>query len=57
MVIDDAIPEKSVDESGDASSLKKNDDDSNSSQSDGVEKQSPKKETTPITSRRETRSP
>ena len=38
MVIDDAILEKSVDESGDASSLKKNDDDSNSSQNSDVEK-------------------
>ena len=56
MVIDDAIPEKSVDESGDAISLKKNDDGGNSSQNDDVEKQSPKRETTPITSRRETRS-
>ena len=56
MVIDDAIPEKSVDESGDAISLKKNDDGGNSSQNDDVEKQSPKKETTPITLRRETRS-
>ena len=56
MVIDDAIPEKSVDESGDAISLKKNDDGSNSSQNDDVEKKSLKKETTPITSRRETRS-
>ena len=55
MVIDDAIPEKSVDESGDAISLKKNDDGSNSSQNDDVEKKSPKKETTPITSKRETR--
>ena len=56
VVIDDAILEKSVDESGDALSLKKNDDDNNSSQNDDVEKQSPEKETTPITSRRETRS-
>ena len=56
MVIDDAIPEKSVDESGDAISLKKNDDGGNSSQNDDVEKKSPKKETTPITSKRETRS-
>ena len=57
MVIDDAILEKSVDESGDASSLKKNDDDGNSSQNDDVGKEkSPEKEATPITSRRETRS-
>ena len=47
VVIDDAILEKSVDESGDASSLKKNDDDGNSSQNSDVEKQSPEKETSP----------
>ena len=56
MVIDDAISEKSVDEGGETSSLKKNDDDGNSSQSDDVGRQLPKKETTPIASRRETRS-
>ena len=50
MVIDDAISEKSVDKSGDVSSLKKNDDNGNSSQNDDVEKQSLEKETTPITS-------
>ena len=55
MVIDYVIPEKSVDESGDASSLKKNDYDGNSSQNGDVEKKSLEKETTPITSRRETR--
>ena len=43
MVIDDAIPEKSVDESEDASSLKKNDDDGNSSQNDDVEKKNRRK--------------
>ena len=47
VVIDDAIPEKSIEESGDASSLKKNDDDGDSSQNSDVEKQSPKKETSP----------
>ena len=47
VVIDDAIPEKSIEESGDASSLKKNDDDGDSSQNSDVEKQSPKKETIP----------
>ena len=56
VVIDDAISEKSVDEGGETSSLKKNDDDGNSSQSDDVGRQLPKKETTPTTSRRETRS-
>ena len=55
MVIDVVIPEKSVDEGGEASNLKKNDDDGNSSQSDDVGRQSPEKETTPTTSRRETR--
>ena len=47
VVIDDAIPEKSIEESGDASSLKKNDDDGDSSQNSDVEKQSPEKETSP----------
>ena len=56
VVIDDAIPEKSVDEGGEAPNLKKNDNDRNSSQIDDVRRQSPKKETTPTTSRRETRS-
>ena len=48
VVIDDAIPEKIVEESGNASNLKKNDDDGNSSQNSDVEKQSLEKETTPI---------
>jgi len=56
VVIDDAISEKSVDEGGETSSLKKNDDDGNTSQSDDVWRQLPKKETTPTASRRETRS-
>ena len=56
VVIDDAIPEKSVDEGGEAPSLKKNDDDGNSSQSDDVGRQSLEKETTPTTLRRETKS-
>jgi len=56
VVIDDAIPEKIIEESGNASNLKKNDDDGNSSQNSDVEKQSLEKETTPIISRRETRS-
>ena len=47
VVIDDAISEKNVEESGDASSLKKNDDDGDSSQNSDVEKQSPEKETSP----------
>ena len=56
MVIDDAIPEKSVDENGKAPSLKKNDGDDNMSQSDDGGRQSPEKETTPTASRRGTRS-
>ena len=56
VVIDDAISEKSVDKSGETSSLKKNDDDGNSSQSDDVGRRLPEKETTPTTSRRGTRS-
>ena len=47
VVIDDAILEKSVEKIGDASSLKKNDDDGDSSQNSDVEKQSPEKETSP----------
>ena len=47
VVIDDAILEKSVEKIGDASSLKKNDDNGNSSQNSDVEKQSPEKETSP----------
>ena len=56
VVIDDTIPKKSVDEDGEAPSLKKNDDDCNFSQSNDVGRQSLEKETNPITSRRETRS-
>ena len=47
VVIDDAILEKSVEKIGDASSLKKNDDNGNSSQNSDVEKQSPEEETSP----------
>ena len=47
VVIVDAILEKSVEKIGDASSLKKNDDNGNSSQNSDVEKQSPEKETSP----------
>ena len=56
VVIDDTIPEKDVGEDGKVPSLKKNEGDGNMSQSDDGERQSPKKETTPTTSRRETRS-
>ena len=56
VVIDDAILEKIIEESGDATNLKKNDDNGNLSQDSDVEKQSLEKETTSISSRRETRS-
>ena len=56
VVIDDVIPVKSADEDGEAPSFKKNDGDDNSSQSNDVGIQSLEKETTPTTSRRETRS-
>ena len=56
VVIDDTIPKKSVDEDGEAPSLKKNDGDENMSQSDDGGRQSSKRETTPTTSRRENRS-
>ena len=55
VVIDDAILEMIVDESGDVTNLKNNDD-GNLSQDSDVEEQSPEKESTPIPSRRETRS-
>ena len=56
VVIDDTILEKDVGEDGKVPSLKKNEGDGNMSQSDDGERQSPKKETTPTASRRETRS-
>ena len=56
VVIDDTNPEKDVDEDGEAPSLKKNEGDNNMSQSDDGERKSPEKESTPTTSRRETRS-
>ncbi|XP_075657613.1 uncharacterized protein LOC142627619 [Castanea sativa] len=56
VVIDDAISEKDVDEDGEAPTLKKNKGDDILSQSDEGEKESPENESTPPTSRRETRS-
>ena len=56
VVIDDTNPEKDVDEDGEAPSLKKNEGDNNMSQSDDGEKESPEKESTPPTLRKETRS-
>ena len=55
-VIDDTILEKDVGEDGEVPSLKKNEGDGNMSQSDNGERQSSEKESTPTTSRRETRS-
>ena len=56
MVIDGIIPKNSVNEDGEALSLKKNDDDGNFSQSNDVGRQSPENKINPITSRREIRS-
>ena len=56
IVIDNAIPEMIVDESGDVTSLKKNNEDGNSSQDCNVEKPSLEKESSPSPSKRETRS-
>ena len=56
VVTDDTILVKDVDKDGEGPSLKKNEGDDNMSQSDGGERESPEKESTPPTSRRETRS-
>ena len=56
VVIDDTISEKNGGENGEAPSLKKNEGDGNMSQSDNGERQSQEMESTPIASRRETRS-
>ena len=56
VVIDDTIPKKDVGEDGEVPSLKKNEGDGNMSQSDDGERESSQKESTPTTSRRETRS-
>ena len=56
VIIDDTISEKDVDEDGEAASLKKNEGDDNMSQSDDGERESLKKESTPPTTRTETRS-
>ena len=55
IVIDDTISEKDVDEDGKGSTLKKNEGDDNMSQSDDGERESPENESTPPTTRRETR--
>jgi len=54
--MDDTSPKKDVDEDGEAPSLKKNEGDDNTSQSDDCKRESPENESTPTTSRRETRS-
>ena len=56
VVIDDTILKKDADEDGEGPSLKKNESDDNISQSDDGDRESPEKESTPPTSRRETRS-
>ena len=56
VVVDGAIPEIIVDEGGDVTIPKKNNEDGNSSQDSGTEKESPEKESSPSPSRRETRS-
>ena len=56
VVTDDTIPKKDVSEDGEVPSLKKDEGDDNMSQRDDGERQSLEKESTPTTSRRETRS-
>ena len=56
VVINDIILEKDVDEDGKGPSLEKNEGDDNMSQGDDGERESLEKESTPPTSRRETRS-
>ena len=56
VVIDNTILEKDIDEDGKGPNLKKNEGDDNMSQSKDGERESPEKESTPPTSRRETRS-
>ena len=55
VVIDNTISEKDIDEDGEGPNLKKNEGDDNMSQGDDGERESPEKESTPPTSRRETR--
>ena len=55
VVIDNTISEKDIDEDGKGPNLKKNEGDDNMSQGDDGERESPEKESTPPTSRRETR--
>ena len=56
VVIDGTISENDIDEDGEGPNLKKNEDDDNMSQGDDGERKSAKKESTPPTLRRETRS-
>ena len=55
VVIDDTISEKDIDDDGEEPNLKKNEGDENMSQSDDGERESPENESTPPTTRRETR--
>ena len=56
VVIDDTISEKDIDDDGEGLNLKKNKGDDSVSQGDDAKKESPKMESTPPISRRETRS-
>ncbi|XP_065637272.1 uncharacterized protein LOC136070778 [Quercus suber] len=56
MVIDDTISEKQIEDDGKGLKLKKNEDDDDMSLSDDAEKETPVKESTPLISRRKTRS-
>ena len=56
VVIDDTISKKDIDDDGEGPNLKRNEGDNNMSQGDDGERESPKKESTPTTSRRETKS-
>ena len=55
VVIDDTILENDIDDDGKGLNLKKNGDNDNMSLSDDTEKESPKKESTPLIPRRETK--
>ena len=55
VVIDVTISKKNVDKDGEGPSLRKNEGDNNMSQSDDGERESPENESTPPTTRRETR--
>ena len=56
VVIDDTISKKDIDDDCKGLNLKRNESDDNMSQGDDAEKESPKMESTPLISRRKTRS-